>query len=160
MESLSVTNENFILLPRPEGQGPIPIPPVVSDDSPMMEMRESELKKQVWVSFNKGYNDGFVAGFHSASLKRPSYRGRGRGRGGSNRGKPRATNSGQGYRLAANVANAPPVLPVVVKSHTNYSTMPVVSSPMYEKNNYRRVLSEPLLGVVKAPDGNIYQVSD
>lgn len=81
-----------VVLPRPVDQGPIPIVP--PGPSPPVNITEAEVKRQVWLAFNQGYNDGFVRGFHSAMQRRgvPPPR------------PPRGvTTGGQRYRLRENV---------------------------------------------------------
>ena len=127
-----------MLLPRPFGQGPIPIPPPAPTDSPLLEIQESEMKKQVWLAFNKGYNDGFVSGYHTAEQRRSNNTGRG-GRG--RRPHPPATrdnnkfvrqrNNGQTYELAPNVVNGGRFTPP--------HRLPPSGNGMY-----KRVLSDPI----------------
>lgn len=46
-----------VIMPRPIDQGPIP---VVSDN---------DIKRQLWLSYNQGYNEGFTRGYNTAMKK-------------------------------------------------------------------------------------------
>lgn len=57
-------SSNPIILPRPNGQGPIPIPDLTSNNTDVvLTITEQQLKNLKWVAFNQGYNDGFIQGF-------------------------------------------------------------------------------------------------
>lgn len=57
-------SSNPIILPRPNGQGPIPIPDLKSNNTDVvLTITEQQLKNLKWVAFNQGYNDGFIKGF-------------------------------------------------------------------------------------------------
>ena len=79
-----------VVLPRPENMGPIPVPALgPGNDEKMITIKESQLKKEVWLAFNRGYNDGFVRGFHNAMQRRGV----------------RQTESGQRFKFNKNVKN-------------------------------------------------------
>ena len=59
-------NQLPVIMPRPENMGPIPVPPPNGEDDKEVVIKESHLKREVWLAFNRGYNDGFVRGFHDA----------------------------------------------------------------------------------------------
>jgi hypothetical protein len=86
-----------VVMPRPANMGPIPVPPVNPDSDREITIKESHLKKEVWLAFNRGYNDGFVCGFHNAMQRR--------GVPPSRPAVPRTSSSGQRYRFNKNARN-------------------------------------------------------
>jgi hypothetical protein len=94
-----------VILPRPVDQGPIPVPMAVGDDKQEVTMLKSEMKRDVWVSYNQGYNDGFTRGFEAAKqrfTKSGDHHPRQQSYPGQSRPK-----EGRGYRILPGVKNAP-----------------------------------------------------
>lgn len=46
-----------VIMPRPVNQGPIPV------------TSEDDMKRQLWLSYNQGYNEGFTRGYNTAMKK-------------------------------------------------------------------------------------------